>query len=303
MLEFLKRRGRKRLTREEYRKRVCFVDDFFFSRLMQDEELCRRLAEVLVGVKIKSVKLHQTQRSLKRERHTHGIRLDAYLEDEDRIIVIEMQTANQKWLFKRIRLYQGLLDTATLPAGKSYMSLKDTYIIFLCTFDPVGQGLPVYTVRQTYQETDDKDYDDGTCKILYNATEWEKCKDGEIQAVLKYMQTALADSTLMQDIDAAIEAERDLQSMRSEYMTYDMKLCEVRDETWEEATRVYDMKLCEVRDETREETWGEAWGQAWQEATRDTKLQTAKNLLSMGLGADQIAQATGLSLDEVQALL
>ena len=91
LLEFLKRRWRKRLTREEYRKRVCFIDDFFFSRLMQDEELCRRLAEVLVGVKIKSVKLHQTQRTLKRQRHTHGIRLDAYLEDEGRVIVIEMR--------------------------------------------------------------------------------------------------------------------------------------------------------------------------------------------------------------------
>ena len=58
---------------------------------MQDKDLCRRLAQVLVGVKIKSVRLHQTQRQLKRERYTHGIRLDAYLEDEDRIVVIEMQ--------------------------------------------------------------------------------------------------------------------------------------------------------------------------------------------------------------------
>ena len=57
-----------------------------------------------------------------------------------------------------------MLDTATLPAGKSYMSLKDTYIIFLCTFDPVDLGLPVYTVRQTYVETTAKDYDEVTSK-------------------------------------------------------------------------------------------------------------------------------------------
>ena len=52
MLQFLKRRRHKRrtrLTREEYRKRVKFTDDFFFSRVMQNEDLCRRLAEVLVG--------------------------------------------------------------------------------------------------------------------------------------------------------------------------------------------------------------------------------------------------------------
>ena len=86
-----------------------------------------------------------------------------------------------------------MLDTASLPAGSSYMSLKDTYIIFLCTFDPVGKGLPVYTVRQTYEETNDKDYDDGTCRILYNALRWEDCSDGEIRTVLKYMQTGLAE--------------------------------------------------------------------------------------------------------------
>ena len=140
-------------------------------------------------MKIKSVQLHQTQRTLKRERHTHGVRLDAYLEDEDRIVVIEMQTANKKGLFKRIRLYQGLLDTATLPAGSSYMSLKDTYIVFLCTFDPVGLGLPVYVVEQVFKGAGGAKYDDGTCRILYNATKWEECADEQIRAVLKYMQT------------------------------------------------------------------------------------------------------------------
>ena len=280
MLQFLKRRRRKRFTREEYRERVRFTDDFFFGRLMQNEDLCRRLAEVLVGVKIKSVKLHQTQRQLKRERHTHGIRLDAYLEDEDRIVVIEMQTASQKWLFKRIRLYQGMLDTAMLPAGSSYMSLKDTYIIFLCTFDPVNLGLPVYTVRQTYEEDSSAIYDDGTCRILYNSLKWEECEDSEIQAVLKYMQTGLAESSLVRDIETAIESERNLQSMRDEYMTYDMK-------------------LCEVRDEVREQTWDEAW----QEASLDARLETARRALERGFATDIVSEITGLSIEDVEALL
>ena len=279
------------ITYEEYRKRVKFTDDFFFGRVMQDEGLCRRLAEVLVGVKIKSVALHQNQMELKREQQTHGIRLDAYLEDEDRVIVVEMQTASQKSLFKRIRLYQGLLDTAALPAGSSYMSLKDTYIVFLCTFDPVGLGLPVYTVRQTFKEAHEAKYDDGTHKILYNALKWEDCADGEIRAVLKYMQTGLAESSLMQDIEAAIESERELQAMRDEYMTYDMKLCEVRDETWEEATRMYDMKLCEVRDET------------WEEATRQNALDTARRAIERGFAPAVVSELTGLSLEEVQELL
>ena len=54
-----------------------------------------------------------------------------------------------------------MLDTATLPAGSSYMSLKDTYIVFLCTFDPVGLGLTMYVVEQVFKGTGGAKYDDG----------------------------------------------------------------------------------------------------------------------------------------------
>ena len=156
------------------------------------------------------------------------------------------------------------------------MSLKDTYIVFLCTFDPVGLALPVYTVEQVFCSTGGAKYDDGTHKILYNALKWEDCADGEIRAVLKYMQTGLAESSLMQDIEAAIESERELQAMRDEYMTYDMK-------------------LCEVRDETRNETW--------EEATRQNALDTARRAIERGFAPAVVSEITGLSLEEVQELL
>ena len=169
-----------------------------------------------------------------------------------------------------------MLDTAMLPAGKSYMSLKDTYVIFLCTFDPVGLGLPIYTVRQTYEEDDTATYNDGTSKILYNCTVWEKVEDKEIRALLKYMKTGLADSTLAQDIDTAIETERELQAMRDEYMTYDMKLCEVREETWEEA---------------------------WEEGSYKKAQETARRALERGFAPDVVADLTGLSIEEVEELV
>lgn len=272
MLNLLKRRRRRKLTREEYRQRVKFTDDFFFSRVMQNLDLCKRMVEALLGIKVKSVRVHQTQRQLKREKHTHGIRLDVCLEDDDRVIVVEMQTANKKGFFWRIRLYQGLLDTAMLPAGASYKSLKNTYIIFLCTFDPVGLGLPIYTVRQCYEEDLYKKYDDGTCKILYNAAAWASYEDAEIQAILKYMDTGQAQSGLTEDIETGIETERDTQRLRSEYMTYDMKLCEVRDETWEEASH-------------------------------ERAVDDARAFLQMGLSPQQVAQGTGLPIDEVRTLL
>ena len=154
------------ISDEEYRKRVCFTDDFFFNRIMQDKELCRELAETLLGIKVESVEFHETQRVLRREKQSHGIQLDVMLEDSRQVIVFEAQMTNKGDIERRTRFYQGVLDTATLPKGKSYRSLKDTYIVFICTFDPFAKGLPVYTVRQVFKETPKKDYDDGTHAIL-----------------------------------------------------------------------------------------------------------------------------------------
>ena len=61
----------------------------------------------------------------------------------------------------------------------------------------------------------------------------------------------------------------------------------------------YDMKLCEVRDETREETWQEAW----QEASHERAVEDARRALTRGFAPDVVAELTGLPIDEVRALL
>ena len=43
--------------------------------------------------------------------------------------------------------------------------------------------------------------------------------------------------------------------------------------------------------------------QGFDKGSRDKALQTAHNLLAMGFGVEQTAQAVGLSVDEVASLL
>ena len=260
------------ITADEYKKRVCFTDDFFFGRLMQDKELCRQLAETLLGIKVESVEFHETQRVLRREKHSHGIQLDVMLEDSRRVIVFEAQMSNKGDIERRTRFYQGVLDTATLPKGSSYRSLKDTYVVFICTFDPFKLGLPVYTVRQTYEEAHEVKYDDGTNAIFYNCPAWEQCKSEQPRALMKYAHTQVAESDFTRKVDEWLEDERQRQRLRSEYMTYQMKL----DETLEEGIAI---------------------------GVREKALETARNLLTMGFGIEQTAQAVGLSVDEVASLL
>ena len=43
--------------------------------------------------------------------------------------------------------------------------------------------------------------------------------------------------------------------------------------------------------------------QGFDRGSREKALQTARNLIAMGLDADQIAQATGLSIEDVRELM
>ena len=45
----------------------------------------------------------------------------------------------------RMRYYQAALDVAFLDQGYSYQTLNDSYIIFICLFDPIGYNRAVYT--------------------------------------------------------------------------------------------------------------------------------------------------------------
>ena len=65
-----------------------------------------------------------------------GIRLDIYVEDDDNTVFnLEMQTTTYKELPKRSRYYQGIIDLNMIEKGESYDILKESYVIFICTFD------------------------------------------------------------------------------------------------------------------------------------------------------------------------
>ena len=76
----------------------------------------------------------------------HGVRLDAFVKTKNEIYDIEMQTTKREDLGRRMRYYQGALDTLTLRKGEGYEELPPCIIIFICMHDPFDEGLPVYTL-------------------------------------------------------------------------------------------------------------------------------------------------------------
>lgn len=95
----------------------------------------------------------ETQKTISITADAKGVRFDVYVEDEeDTVYDIEMQIANTKNLSKRSRYYQGMIDLNTLERGDNYKDLKNTYIIFLCLFDPFEKYITQYTFEQMCHE-------------------------------------------------------------------------------------------------------------------------------------------------------
>ena len=125
---------------------LTFTDDFIFHKVMtQNEHICKKVIELCIGRKVNRIRYKDGQKSLKPSPEGHGIRLDVYLEDDLQTLYdIEMQTSYHKFIGKRIRYYDSVMTINSLESGKQYEKLPNSYIIFICLYDPFGMGRAVY---------------------------------------------------------------------------------------------------------------------------------------------------------------
>ena len=188
------------LTEAELQKqweRLTFTDDFIFSRVMHDENICRQVVELILGVRIGKIHYLSAQDEHKTDLDSMRIIMDVFLRDEDRIITVEMQTGHKKELPKRSRYYQSVADVSTTPTGAKYRNLPDNILIFICTFDPFDRVLPRYTFQYTCDEDPELKLKDGSLRIFLNATATELSDlDQKLQAFYHYLQKSLLSGVL-----------------------------------------------------------------------------------------------------------
>ena len=132
---------RKRKTFQE----LTIKDNFMFCAVMMNPENCRKFLEVVLHMHIEHVDVDQ-EHSLQFHPDYHGVRLDIYAEDENHTHYnVEMQVLETQ-VCKRARYYHSQMDMEVLLPGMDYDRLTDSYVIFVCDFDPLGCGRYVYTV-------------------------------------------------------------------------------------------------------------------------------------------------------------
>ena len=196
-----------------------FSDWPMFDLLMTNEELCRELLEVVLNAPVSNIEYIIAENDIRPTLTNHGVRLDAYVKTENEVCNIEMQTVKRAKLGRRLRFYQGAMDTLALRRGEHYGNLPPCYIVFICLHDPFNAGLPVYTLNVKCQENTSVKTDHGFTWIVLAAPAWDRLPPGRLRNLLHYISTGEAgDDRFATKLAAAVRAANGDEAWRKEKM-------------------------------------------------------------------------------------
>jgi predicted transposase/invertase (TIGR01784 family) len=216
-----------------------------------------------------------------------SVRLDVYVKDSDKIFDIEMQNQPTNYLPLRTRYYQSMIDVDNLLKGEEYSNLKESFIIFICQFDPFNENLPCYTFKNICKENTNIELQDKTSKIIFNSTAYENENDVDIKNFLKYIKTQEATDDFTIKLNSFVEKAKQNQELRSYYLSMNIHDSDIRRVALAEGKQI---------------GLQEGLEQGLTQGAEQKAIETAKNLIKEGLPAEQIARCTDLPLEKVQEL-
>ena len=266
---------------------ITIKNNFLFQETLRNKSLCKQLLERVLHIQVKTIRYMETEKTMKAQLSSKNTRLDVYVEDKDgNVADIEMQTTDTKSVINyderdektiirelplRTRYYQNIIGTNMLRKGMHYRELRKAYVIFICTFDPFGAGLPVYHFTYRCKENGNLQMGDLAENIFLNVKAADKTDDEELAAFLRYVNGQRATTSFTRMLDKEATRIRNNDDWRLKAMTLDME--------------IKDMKK-------REREKGK----------QESKIEIAKAMLADGMEIAKVAKLTKLSVKEVTAL-
>ncbi len=289
---------------KEYRikpwEELTIRDDYMFKLIMSRKPICKSMLECTLGMKIRDIVYLEAEKTMTARYQGKGIRLDIYVKDEkDTVYNIEMQVRQLEGdgLSKRTRYYQSMMDADLLAAGADYDNLNKSIIIFICPFDPFGEGRYIYTFENICLEDKEVKLEDGTTKIFLNTKGSVGEIDRSVKAFLQYVNGVSSEDRLVQEIEQEIEKVRREEGEKVNYMTFAMKMMEERKEGFREG------KLEGIAEGERK---GRAEGRMEGEHKGRTETQQMMleifPLLRNRVPLEEISRRTGCTLEYLQQL-
>ena len=256
---------------EKEMERYAFSNRAMFAIVMQDPSLCKQFIErVFPGKKVKKINMLTTEKTITTGIETKSVRLDAMFEGDDKVYDIEMQVATEDALPQRIRYYHSAIDRQILNSGDNYEELRDCYVIFVCRYDPFGRGKAVYQFK-TIEENLLLKLEDGCNTIVLNTKCPTEYVPEELRTLFEYIELGKVEQdSFVHEIDDKVEKANLDEEVRGVM-------------TLEEDFRARERMA--VRRGRREQT-----------------KEITQKLKAMGIPTEQIAEATGLTIEEIEEL-
>lgn len=146
-------------------KQLRLMDDTFFNSCFDGNIPCMEvvLRAVLGNDRLRVTEVI-TQQSVP-NLYGRAVRFDALATDGETIYDIEIQRSDEGAMPRRARFNSSMIDSREVSKGTLFLDLPETYVIFITEHDVWKRGKPLYTVRRTFEDTEEV-FNDGT-HILY----------------------------------------------------------------------------------------------------------------------------------------
>ena len=146
-------------------KQLRLMDDTFFNSCFDGNIPCMEvvLRAVLGNDRLRVTEVI-TQQSVP-NLYGRAVRFDALATDGETIYDVEIQRSDEGAIPRRARFNSSMIDSREISKGTLFPDLPETYVIFITEHDVWKRGKPLYTVRRTFEDTEEI-FDDGA-HILY----------------------------------------------------------------------------------------------------------------------------------------
>ena len=148
---------------------------------------------------------------------------------------------------------------------------------------------------------------DGTVNIFFNATMYDKMQSENLRSFFRYLCGKNSDDNFTDRLSALVERVKMNAQWRHRYMTIEQEIkLQVEARTNERLNELakdmaQDIAKDMAQDIAKDMAQDIAKDMA-QDIANEKTLETAKNLLKINISPEQIAMATGLSLEQVTSL-
>ena len=260
-------------------KELRLMDDDFFSEALDGKtEAVEYILNTVLerdDIKVKSTKAQVEYKSATKR----SIKLDIQAEDVNgRLMDIEIQRSDRGSGVRRARFHSSMIDRSLLSKGDDFEDLVDTYVIFITEKDKFGMGIPLYHIERKISEMDNALFGDGA-HILY--------VNGE------YRNLEHPVGSLMHDFNC-----KDAKDMVNPLLAEEVRYLKETEGGLSQMSRI----LEEMRNEAAEKAKAEGRAEGKAEGNHEKAVSTSLKMLAKGYEAEEIAEITGLSLEEVRKL-